>query len=308
MSRISKNSPLLLEKAIKELQSLLTSRSVQPEIPEELAKAEGFEQLHSTLLEIRTAIMSFSTGDLSYQVNKKGYVPGTLKALQAALHHLTWQTKMIASGDFTQRVDFMGDFSESFNTMVIQLDESMRKLSIANEQLRVVNLRLELIAHTDSLTGMNNRGYFMDLLGIELERARRHGKVFSILMLDIDHFKSVNDTYGHAAGDEALRTLSRVIQTSRLRKSDFTGRIGGEEFAIVLPETEIHGAAKLAERLRTNLATTPVKLTGSEFFMTASIGASMYRVGYTQEVLLQQADQALYKAKETGRNRVCLAS
>ena len=135
MPDTSEKSSVLLEMVLKNLQELLVARTVSLESPEELAVVDGYPQLYSTLLEVRTAILAFSSGDLNYQVTKKGFLPGSIKALQAALHHLTWQTRMIASGDFSQRVDFMGDFSESFNRMVIQLDESMRKLKVANAQL-----------------------------------------------------------------------------------------------------------------------------------------------------------------------------
>ncbi|MBV5339115.1 MAG: GGDEF domain-containing protein [Deltaproteobacteria bacterium] len=173
-------------------------------------------------------------------------------------------------------------------------------------QLREFNLRLELMAHTDPLTGINNRGYFMDLLGVELERAGRYGRLFSILMLDLDHFKSVNDTYGHAAGDQVLRSLAAVFQAAGLRKSDFIGRIGGEEFALVLPETDIRIAAEVAERLRVTLEKTAVQHNNEVIYVTVSIGISRFRVGDTQETLLQRADEAMYMAKEKGRNVVCL--
>jgi len=282
----------LLAVAVKNVLDLLTARTVSPEPPEELADVDGYLQLHSTLLEIRTAIVGFASGNLDCQITKKGYLPGSIKALQASLHHLTWQTKMIASGDFTQRVDFMGDFSESFNSMVALLDESMRKL--------------ELMAHTDPLTGSNNRGYFMERLSAELDRAKRYGSKFCLAMLDLDHFKSVNDTRGHAAGDEALRCLCRVLTASGLRSTDFFGRIGGEEFAFVVPETTIQGGAETAERVRKKLEHTMVIHEGSEFFITASIGVSEYREGDTRESILNRADQAMYTAKKSGRNRVCV--
>ncbi|HIJ94899.1 MAG TPA: SpoIIE family protein phosphatase [Desulfuromonadales bacterium] len=136
------NSAQLLQAAIDSLQALLTARSVPAEPSALLADVEGFEPLYATLLEVRTAIMAFSAGDLSYRIQKKGYVPGSIKALQGSLHHLTWQTRMIASGDFSQRVDFMGDFSESFNSMVKQLDESMHKLTAANAQLEESQRRI----------------------------------------------------------------------------------------------------------------------------------------------------------------------
>jgi diguanylate cyclase (GGDEF)-like protein len=127
--------------------------------------------------------------------------------------------------------------------------------------------------------------------------------MFSVLMLDLDHFKSVNDTYGHAAGDEALRIMIRVFQSSGLRQSDFWGRIGGEEFAVALPETAVHAAAEAAGRLRVNLAETPVFYEDKKFMITASIGVSQYRTGDTRETILHRADQAMYEAKQTGRNQ-----
>lgn len=292
MTNTTHDSSVLLHMAVKNLQELLTARNVSLEPPEELVNVDGYPQLYSTLLEIRTAIMEFASGNLDCQITKKGYLPGSVKALQASLNHLTWQTKMIASGDFTQRVDFMGNFSESFNSMVKLLDESMRKL--------------ESIARTDPLTGSNNRGYFMELLEVEINRTKRYGGIFSFIILDLDHFKSVNDTLGHVAGDEALQSLCRVIQSSGLRSTDFFGRIGGEEFALVLPETSIQGALETAERLRYNLENTAVLHDARKFFMTASIGVSQYRESDTKESLITRADEALYNAKNNGRNRVCM--
>lgn len=291
MGQPADNDSDRLSLAVRNLQELLSSRTVEPEPPEDLAKVEGYALLYATILEIRTAIMGLASGNFDCMVTKKGYLPGSVKALQASLHHLTWQTKMIASGDFTQRVDFMGDFSESFNSMVKLLDESMQQLI--------------LMAHIDPLTGSNNRGYFMQLLGAEIDRAERYGRAFSFLMFDLDHFKSVNDTRGHAAGDEALRSLCRVFKSSGLRSTDFFGRIGGEEFALVLPETVIKEAATVAERVRGNLEQTAVLHDGEEFFITASIGISEYQSGDTRDTVLSRADQAMYRAKMSGRNRVC---
>jgi len=161
-------------------------------------------------------------------------------------------------------------------------------------------------ARTDQMTGANNRGYFLELLDGEIERASRYGRSLCLLMLDLDHFKSVNDTRGHAAGDEAIRTVTRVLQASGLRLSDFSGRIGGEEFAVALPETGLQDAADTAERVRSQLAATPVSYACENFSITVSIGVSQYRDGDSQETLLQRADQAMYQAKQTGRNRVCL--
>jgi diguanylate cyclase (GGDEF)-like protein len=290
----------LLDTAIKSLQDLLSVRNVPTEPLNALTSVGGFANLYKTLLEVRNAIMAVASGDLIYPIHSKGHVPGAIKGMQASLRHLTWQTKAIASGDYTQRTDFMGEFSEAFNAMVLQLDETMRNLHLSEQNLRKMS-------RTDPLTGANNRGYFMELLHTEIERSQRYSRTFSVLMLDLDHFKSVNDTRGHAAGDEALRTMIRVFQSSGLRQSDFCGRIGGEEFAVTLPETALCAAAVAAERVRANLAETPVSYENKNFFITASIGVSQYRTGDVQETLLHRADQAMYEAKQTGRNRVCLS-
>jgi diguanylate cyclase (GGDEF)-like protein len=282
------------------LHNLITDRTAPAEPPDDLLAVEGFADLYETLWDVRNAILAAASGNLNYSIQKSGFVPGTMKIFQAALRHLTWQTKAIASGDLSQRVNFLGEFSDALNSMVQQLDESMRTLQLREQDL------IKLL-HTDPLTGINNRGYFLELLNSEVERVRRYNRTLSLMMFDLDHFKSVNDSRGHAAGDEALRTVAAVLRSSELRKNDFFGRIGGEEFAIALPETTIEGAADLAERIRVKLASTPVTYNKNDFIITASIGASVFRLGDTQETLLHRADQAMYDAKQTGRNRVCLA-
>jgi signal transduction histidine kinase len=131
----SEKTTTLLHAAIRSLRDLLFSRSLGPEPPPELMELEGFGQLHSTLIEIRSALMAFAGGNLDFEVKKKGYLPSSIKQFQASLRHLTWQTKMIATGDFSQRVDFMGDFSESFNSMVRELEQKKRLESV-NRQLQ----------------------------------------------------------------------------------------------------------------------------------------------------------------------------
>ncbi|QCO17007.1 diguanylate cyclase (plasmid) [Azospirillum brasilense] len=174
---------------------------------------------------------------------------------------------------------------------------------------RVVDMQrqLERLATTDSLTGALNRGRFMARAADEVARARRSGQPLSAIMLDIDHFKKVNDTYGHATGDEAIRTVVRVCR-SMVRGADVLGRLGGEEFAILLPETPPQGAALLAERLRRALAETDVRIAngaGSSLSFTVSIGVSALRPAESSvAAVLARADEALYRAKNGGRNRV----
>lgn len=273
------------------LSEVLTSRTLTTEVPEKLASNPEFVELRETLIEVREFLLALSVGDLSRSILRKGYLAGTLKALHSSLRHLTWQTGMVASGDFTQRVDFMGEFSDAFNAMVSQLDETMRQLESASR--------------VDPLTGINNRGYFLQLLSSEVDRSRRYTRNFSILMIDLDHFKQINDRYGHAAGDAALRSFVAVLGRCGLRQTDYWGRLGGEEFAVVLPETPLDHAFLPAERIRCMLAETPITHEDASFAVTVSIGASQYLPGDTVESLLHRADQAMYLAKENGRNQVC---
>ncbi len=168
--------------------------------------------------------------------------------------------------------------------------------------------QLERQAREDHLTGLANRRYFMEQGHTELARAQRYDELLSLLMLDVDHFKSINDSHGHKAGDIVLQKLSRIMQET-LREVDVIGRIGGEEFAVMLPETALHEAAEIAERLRENVARTEVILeTGLALHVTVSIGvATLQKNDINIDMLLKHADEALYQAKEGGRNRVCIA-
>ncbi len=164
---------------------------------------------------------------------------------------------------------------------------------------------LRRLATIDPLTGAANRRQFMDRLTAELERARRYGHALSVVMLDIDHFKRINDTHGHAVGDEALRALVATLHGA-LRDVDLLGRLGGEEFAVVLPETPPVGAVEVAERLRAAVAGigVPVAVDGILSF-TASLGvAGLDAADAGIEDLLARADRALYRAKQDGRDRV----
>nr|WP_068429595.1 GGDEF domain-containing protein [Magnetospirillum sp. XM-1]CUW37765.1 conserved protein of unknown function \ len=164
---------------------------------------------------------------------------------------------------------------------------------------------LEELASRDSLTGVANRRHFEHLAGLELDHARRMGRSFALLALDIDHFKRINDTWGHAAGDEALKAFTNACRVG-LREYDILGRVGGEEFAVALPNTGLDGARVIAERLRAAVAELLVHPAKGQFFdLTVSIGVAQLRETDTNVAsLLQRADQALYRAKHGGRNRV----
>lgn len=441
-----------LDRACTLLREILTAK-VPPELPADLATEAELARLHAELLELRRFIMAIASGDLSTSTALKGYTAGTLKTLQANLKHMTWQTQMIASGDFSQRLDFVGEFSKAFNSMTAQLEESLRTIRENEEELNRINaglqleierrehaqaalaereahyrnltetmkdvvwildaetlrftyvspsiqllrgytpeeimnhsidialapkdverltqtirdnrekflsgilgtheyqtseveqlrkdgtsvwteviaryvkndktggvevhgvtrdiserkaLRLELErqAATDSLTGIANRRHFLNTAQKEIERCKRHGGSLSLLMLDIDHFKDVNDSFGHATGDRALQAIAQTCG-EELRSTDLCGRIGGEEFALLLVETDLKEACGVAERIL-------ARVEAIEFFtengrpvrLTTSIGVAEYRPQTeTLSDLMVRADQALYKAKNTGRNR-----
>jgi diguanylate cyclase (GGDEF)-like protein len=160
------------------------------------------------------------------------------------------------------------------------------------------------LATTDPLTELMNRRGFLTRCIEENARARRYGRPLSLLMLDIDHFKVINDSFGHEGGDEALRAMSASLRQS-LRGADLAGRFGGEEFAILLPETDLPGATVFAERLRRTIAELPVMFHRQRVRLTVSIGVT--RVGNDIDGIdraLQEADRLMYAAKENGRNRV----
>lgn len=164
--------------------------------------------------------------------------------------------------------------------------------------------KLKDLASVDELTRLSNRRHFMELASNEFDRSRRYVRPLSVAMLDIDHFKSVNDEYGHAAGDHVLRTVSAVCREI-IRDSDRMGRIGGEEFALLMPETDAASATRLAERLRQAVADLVQRFNIEEFQVTASLGVEEMSTRHQSfDDLLADADKSLYEAKNNGRNRV----
>ena len=169
---------------------------------------------------------------------------------------------------------------------------------------KLLELELQRLAATDPLTGLPNRRYFIDAGNRETESVKRFGTPASLIMLDLDHFKVVNDTYGHAAGDVALRTLAKVCRKS-LRKVDVMARIGGEEFAVILPGTAEAGALAVADKLRRALEAAEVRDGAALIPITASMGVAEIRRGDTTvNAGLRRADRALFAAKRGGRNCV----
>jgi len=177
-------------------------------------------------------------------------------------------------------------------------------IAVENSRLHTHTLKL---ATTDALTGLLNRHALEDSIKIEQQRAQRYGRDISLMLLDIDHFKKVNDIYGHIAGDAVLKIMAAVL-TQQARNIDSVARFGGEEFVIILPETDGRGARVMAERIRKAVSGIAFELPdGHEIGVTVSIGVACFPGGIGNlEAILDRADQALYQAKNTGRNRVFL--
>lgn len=189
-----------------------------------------------------------------------------------------------------------------------ELEQRMHSLQRENLDLTVRNRALSEVSSRDTLTGLYNRWYVIEKIDTELNRAIRHGSPMSLLMLDLDHFKRINDTWGHPAGDEVLKSVGKLLRES-CRVYDVPGRYGGEEFCIVLPETRPGNTTVVAERIRKRLESTELACGDTSIAVTASIGIAGTDSQADEEMLspaalIDRADRALYSAKTRGRNRI----
>jgi diguanylate cyclase (GGDEF)-like protein len=190
---------------------------------------------------------------------------------------------------------------------LIAVVETLRDMTIQRQK----QVELEQLANRDGLTGIANRRTFDETLQAEWRRAMRDATPLSLLMVDVDYFKSYNDSFGHQAGDECLRRIAGVLANSVLRASDLVARYGGEEFAIILPNVDVDGAKLLGQRIRASVEQLTIPLGPLDTrFLTVSIGASATKdfANATPAQLLGAADNALYEAKRSGRNQVVAVS
>jgi diguanylate cyclase (GGDEF)-like protein len=223
------------------------------------------------------------------------------------LDRLTKGAAEVAEGDLA--VDLptatgeVGDLTYVFNHMVGRLRQSREELDAVNETLRQQNEELGRLSASDSLTGLSNRRILTQRLSEELLRSQRQNHTFTVLMLDVDHFKKYNDAHGHPAADEILRRVANILRACT-RAGDCTARYGGDEFAVLLSGKGAEAAAQLAERIRERV--------GEEEFSAGKITlsggiAEFPHHGHTAEAVIASADEALYEAKREGRNRVVCA-
>jgi diguanylate cyclase (GGDEF)-like protein len=176
-----------------------------------------------------------------------------------------------------------------------------------NQELRELSERLQGLSATDALTEIANRRTFDDRLAVEVARANRYGTPLALVMIDLDHFKELNDRFGHLAGDEVLKRVAALVDREK-RLGDVVARFGGEEFAAILPHTEARAAVIWAERVRQMIAATEVRSEAGALNVTASFGVSGAAADREEpSTLIEGADQALYEAKHRGRNRVVVS-
>ncbi len=267
----------------------------------ELTQAEGYS-LINRFRNITVLVLAC----LFAVVGTLAYLLGLL--LVRPLERLTRGSARVAGGDFDVTLPVvtggeLGYLTRVFNDMVAQLRASMHEVDSINERLREKNAQLERLSLTDPLTGLYNRRHLMEVLEHELKRAGRSGDAFALLMMDVDHFKTYNDAFGHQAGDDALIAVAGVLQGS-VREVDCAARYGGEEFVVLLPATGMDRAVDVAERICEAVRHATVK--GGQ--ITVSVGVASYPAqGVSLESLIASADGALYHAKREGRDCVVRA-
>ena len=200
----------------------------------------------------------------------------------------------------------LGKLNLTYEQLIVELKQANEKAEKFAQGLKEANEKLREMALKDGLTGLYNHRYFQDMMDQELSRAKRYKKPFSLILLDLDHFKKINDNYGHPVGDIVLKEVSKLIKKT-IRESDTAARYGGEEFAIVLPETELKGVEVVAERLRSAVEILEIDANGVNLNVSISVGATCYQGSAStkgKSEIIAAADDALYNSKNTGRNKI----
>lgn len=243
-------------------------------------KAEAIDVLVDAVAEKSVEVLSFFEID-----------PGEMKPFSLLLQEANEELRRI---------------NLSYEQVVMQAKQARKKAEELAVELQAANAKLRELAFRDGLTGLYNYRYFQELMDREMSRAARHHLPLSLILFDIDHFKRVNDTYGHPIGDEVLRSLAKLVQTA-MRTSDISIRYGGEEFAVILPMTKLAGCKVFAERLRRRVEDMEIVVGGIVLRITISVGVVSCESGMVsmnKSQMISSADSAMYQAKQTGRNCV----
>jgi diguanylate cyclase (GGDEF)-like protein len=212
----------------------------------------------------------------------------------------------------TDRNDELGQLTKSFNKMSVKLMDYLKELDNKQDELEKINSsledivkertkELELLSVTDSLTSIYNKRFLVESLNYNIELSKRYNEIFSVTILDIDHFKAVNDNFGHVEGDRVLMEISKFL-SSKIRDVDVLGRYGGEEFMIIMANTSLDEAYIASERFRKELS--EIEFGTNKIKITISGGVAQYMINETLIDIVNRADNNLYKAKNTGRNRI----
>jgi diguanylate cyclase (GGDEF)-like protein len=258
------------------------------------------------LRRITTALV----GGLMLGIGALAYLFG--HALVRPVRRLSEEAARVAGGNLDVDIPVAGlsevsYLTQVFNHMVSSLRYGREKLSDANKALLETNKELHHLSITDGLTGLSNRKHILELLDREISRYQRYGYPVSVLMLDIDYFKKVNDTYGHQTGDLVMHRLADLF-CEAIRENDMVGRYGGEEFLIVLPNSNAQSAVQTAQRIRKMVQVLEIETSGKIVSVTVSIGVSSCpQYGPDADAVICAADAALYQAKSNGRNQVVMA-
>lgn len=245
---------------------------------------------------LATRILTSPSAAFSYQKNGK-----TVYLNSRLVPEFKWYL-IVEQEDAPQERELLNTF---WGNLALSLMVTLGILFISNMTLGRYQRKLEIMASTDKLTGAANRQVFDEYFRLALDKAKLTRSPISILLLDIDHFKKVNDSYGHGIGDLVLKTMTNMLR-GLLQQQDILCRWGGEEFLILLPEMDLSRAAELAEQIRDLISLREIKVNGLHISITASIGVAEHQVQEPAEDLIKRADLALYQAKEAGRNQVVL--
>jgi diguanylate cyclase (GGDEF)-like protein len=235
------------------------------------------------------------------------------KVRQLSRQHYTYTILLTSKNQKRELIEGLNAGADDYIVKPFDADEMRARLLVAE---RIVRVQEELVAARDAmktqathdyLTKLLNRAGIMDVLRKELDRTARTGEPFSVIIADLDHFKQINDTYGHLSGDDVLAETARRIRAS-LRSYDSVGRYGGEEFLIIVPGCNEATAFDVAEKIRATVCQMPMRIMAQDRTITASLGVSTTYGAISAEELLSAADSALYRAKNSGRNRSASAT
>ncbi len=274
-----------LAAAAGRIEKLLAARGASPLHPAGLTSelqvfGEQFDRLLAALEVLRRFAIALANGDLAQDAPSGAHLLDPLKHLQSNLRHLTWQTQRVAAGDLDQHVDFLGEFSNSFNQMI----QALREKRSAEEKVRYLSVH-------DSLTGLYNRAYFNE----ELDRLRAAGDYpVSFLIADLDGLKIANDIRGHQVGDLLIKKAAQVLQHG-MRAEDVVARIGGDEFVIVLHGADDERAGAAIAQIRATMDAFNQR--DVIFPISISLGAGVAISHHALEEALRRADEAMYRDK-----------